>query len=166
MEVFSGVGVALVTFFDRAGEVDATATAAHAADLVARGMRAVLVAGTTGEAGQLTGQERIALIRAVRAALPAEVPVLAGTGTATAQSAVELTTAAVRAGADAVLAYPPPGSADLAGFFDAVAAAAAGLAGPGLPRAVDLRPWRAGRRPARSPDRWDQGLLRQRRPAA
>ncbi|HUZ53504.1 MAG TPA: dihydrodipicolinate synthase family protein [Streptosporangiaceae bacterium] len=124
-EVFSGVGVALVTLFDRAGDVDAPATAAHAADLVAHGMRAVLVAGTTGEAGQLTAAERVAVIRAVRAAVPAEVPVLAGTGAASTEAAVELTAAAVRAGADAVLAYPPPGSADLTGFFDAVAAVAA-----------------------------------------
>jgi 4-hydroxy-tetrahydrodipicolinate synthase len=124
VEVFSGVGVALVTMYDRSGEVDATATAAHAADLAARGMRAVLVAGTTGEAGQLTAAERVALIGAVRAALPAGVPVLAGTGAASADAAVELTTDAVRAGADAVLAYPPPGSADLARFFAAIAAAA------------------------------------------
>jgi len=148
VEVFSGVGVALVTLFDRAGEVDATATAAHAAGLVARGMRTVLVAGTTGEAGQLTAAERIALIRAVRAALPAEIPVLAGTGAVSTGSAVELTTDAVGAGADAVLAYPPPGSGDLTGFFAAVAAAAAGrpvlayhvpwISAPGVP--VDALP--------------------------
>lgn len=124
MKVFSGVGVALVTFFGRSGDVDESATAAHAADLVGRGMRAVLVAGTTGEAGTLTGAERVALIRAVRAAIPAGIPVLAGTGAATTEAAVDLTSAAVSAGADAVLAYPPPGSADLEDFFAAVATAA------------------------------------------
>ncbi|HYS32170.1 MAG TPA: dihydrodipicolinate synthase family protein [Streptosporangiaceae bacterium] len=122
--VFTGVGVALVTFFDRAGAADQAATAAHAADLAGRGMRAILVAGTTGEAGMLTGPERVSLIGAVRDAVPAGIPVLAGTGAATAEAAVDLTTAAVQAGADAVLAYPPPGSADLPGFFAAVAAAA------------------------------------------
>ena len=148
VEVFSGVGVALVTLFDRAGEVDPTATAAHAADLVARGMRAVLVAGTTGEAGQLTAPERVALVRAVRAELPAAVPVLAGTGASSTESAAELTADAVRAGADAILAYPPPGSSDLAGFFGAIAAAAASrpvlayhvpwISAPGVP--VDALP--------------------------
>ena len=145
-EVFSGVGVALVTLFGRDGAVDPAATAAHAADLAARGMRAVLVAGTTGEAGQLTAHERVVLIGAVRAALPAEVPVLAGTGAASERSAVELTADAVRAGADVILAYPPPGSDDLAGFFGAIAAAAAGrpvlayhvpwISAPGVPVAA------------------------------
>ena len=109
--VFSGVGVALVTIFDRAGAVDPAATATLAADLVSRGMRAILVAGTTGEAGALTTDERTALIRAVRDSIPAEVPVLAGTGAATTEDAVSLTKAAVVAGADAVLAFPPPNPA-------------------------------------------------------
>src|ERR1022692_799162 len=141
VEVFSGVGVALVTFFDRAGDVDPAATAAHAADLVARGMRAVLVAGTTGEAGQLTAAERVALIRAVRAALPAEVPVLAGTGAASTEAAVELTPAAR-------LGQP-------ARFLRRRRRSRVEPARPGLPRAVDLRPWRAGGRTARSPGRRD-----------
>jgi len=141
--VFTGVGVAVVTIFDRAGEADPAATAAHAADLVGRGMRAVLVAGTTGEAGTLTGPERVRLIGAVRAAVPAAIPVLAGTGAATTEAAAELTAAATGAGADAVLAYPPPGSADLPGFFAAVAATAGGrpvlayhvpwISAPGVP---------------------------------
>jgi 4-hydroxy-tetrahydrodipicolinate synthase len=42
------VGVALVTLFDVKGRPDAAATAAHAARVVARGVRAVLLAGTTG----------------------------------------------------------------------------------------------------------------------
>src|SRR6266852_4082326 len=127
-ELFRGVGVALVTIFSRSGEADPAATAKHAADLVSRGMRAVLVAGTTGEAGTLTQQERTALIEAVRAAIPAEIPVLAGTGAATAETAVSLTAAAARAGADVILAYPPPGSAGLPDFYAAVGNAAAGLA--------------------------------------
>ncbi len=126
MALFSGVGVALVTIFDQAGQVDEAATAAHAADLTARGMRAVLVAGTTGEASTLSPQERLRLIGAVRAAVPAGIPVLAGTGAATEAAAAVLTEAAAGAGADAVLAYPPPGPGDVAGFFAAVAKAAAG----------------------------------------
>jgi 4-hydroxy-tetrahydrodipicolinate synthase len=107
-ELFGGVGVALVTIFDPAGTADPAATARLAAELAARGMRAVLVAGTTGEAGTLTHDERVALIGAVRAAVPAEVPVIAGTGAATTEEAVGLTKAAAAAGADAMLAFPPP----------------------------------------------------------
>jgi 4-hydroxy-tetrahydrodipicolinate synthase len=127
MDVFTGVGVALVTLLDESGSVDTSSTVALAADLVDRGMRGVLVAGTTGEAATLTDGERIELIEAVRAALPGDVPVIAGTGAPTAGRAAVLTAAAAGAGANAVLAWPPPGSEDLEGYFAAVAAAADGL---------------------------------------
>ncbi len=52
--LFTGVGVALVTLFDDDGEVDAKATADHAAALVELGMRAVLVAGS--QSGRATNQ--------------------------------------------------------------------------------------------------------------
>jgi 4-hydroxy-tetrahydrodipicolinate synthase len=123
--VFSGVGVALVTIFDQAGEVDERATAALAASLASRGMRAVLVNGTTGEAGTLNADERVRLIRAVRDLVPPEIPVLAGTGAATEAEAVVRTEAAAEAGADAILAYPPPGAEEVSGFFAAVVKAAA-----------------------------------------
>jgi 4-hydroxy-tetrahydrodipicolinate synthase len=127
MDLFAGVGVALVTLFDDAGRVDSAATGALAADLVGRGMQAVLACGTTGEPATLTDAERAEVIRAVRGAVPAGVPVLAGTGAATAGRAADLTAAAVGAGADAVLAWPPPECLDLAGYYSGLARAANGL---------------------------------------
>jgi 4-hydroxy-tetrahydrodipicolinate synthase len=127
MDLFTGVGVALVTLLDDAGDVDAAATGSLAADLAERGMQAVLACGTTGEAGTLTDDERVQVIRAVRDAVPAAVPVLAGTGAARPDRAAELTAAATAAGADAVLAWPPPGSEDLPGYYAALVRAAAGL---------------------------------------
>jgi 4-hydroxy-tetrahydrodipicolinate synthase len=124
MTVFTGVGVALVTLFAGDGQADPAATAALARDLAGRGVRAVLVCGTTGEAGKLTDAERSALVSAVREAVPAGIPVLAGTGATEVDRATELTTAACAAGADAVLAWPPPGSQDLPGYFAALAKAA------------------------------------------
>src|SRR6266545_4205044 len=56
--LFRGVGVALATLFDGAGGLDAKATAEHAATLVDLGVRAVVVAGPTGEAAPLTPAER------------------------------------------------------------------------------------------------------------
>lgn len=147
---FSGVGVALVTIFDSDGGVDDVATARHAEDLVRRGMRSVLVNGSTGEAGTLSDVERITLIQAVRKAVPAEVPVIAGTGSQTAEAAADLTAAAVEAGADVMLAYPPAGceAPELHAYFAAVAAAASGrpvlayhvpwVSAPGVP--VDVLP--------------------------
>jgi 4-hydroxy-tetrahydrodipicolinate synthase len=125
-QVFTGVGVALVTVFHPDGDVDAAATGKFAGELAERGMRAILVAGSTGEAATLTGPERVALIEAVRHAVPPGVAVIAGTGAPSARQATALTSDAVTAGADAVLAWPPPGSRDLAGYYSAVAAAAAG----------------------------------------
>jgi len=124
--LFSGVGVALVTLFDADGEIDPGSTGKLAASLAGRGMAAVLVNGTTGEAGTLTGPERTELIEAVRAAVPAQVPVIAGTGAPSLRQAAAATRAAVSAGADAVLTWCPPRCADLAGYFLAIGEAAAG----------------------------------------
>lgn len=124
---FGGVGVALVTLFDTAGNVEPGATAEHAARLVGLGMRHVVVCGSTGEAWSLTPEERARLIREVRAALPASVPVIAGTGATTSAEAVRLTAGARAAGADALLALSPPGSQDLVEYYTAVAEAAGDL---------------------------------------
>jgi len=124
--LFTGVGVALVTLFREDGALDAPATADLAARLVGAGVRCVLVAGTTGEAATLTPEERDALVGAVRSALPADVPVLAGTGATTGRQAAALTERAFAVGADAVLALSPPGVVDPRAYYDAVAKAATG----------------------------------------
>jgi 4-hydroxy-tetrahydrodipicolinate synthase len=129
--------------FNDYGEVDPDATGALAADLVARGMRLVLACGTTGEAATLSDKERSAVVESVRAAVPADVPVIAGTGAPSRRQAAELARTAVAAGADAVLAWPPPGSTELARYYGTVAEAAAGrpvlayhipwISSPGVP---------------------------------
>jgi 4-hydroxy-tetrahydrodipicolinate synthase len=125
--LFTGVGVALATLFDEAGEADAKATAGHAATLVELGVRAVVVAGSTGEAAALTSEERLDLLSEVRRAVGAEVPVVAGTGAPSARQAAVLTRAAHDAGADAVLALCPPRTTDPRPYYDAVAEAAGDL---------------------------------------
>jgi 4-hydroxy-tetrahydrodipicolinate synthase len=124
--VFTGVGVALVTLFDDRGDLDAPATADLAAQLVDLGMRAVVVAGTTGEAAALDADERVALLEAVRRRVPPPIPVIAGTGAPSARQAAALTRDAVEHGADAVLTLSPPGVTDPRAYYDAVAKAAAG----------------------------------------
>jgi len=122
--LFTGVGVALVTLFDDDGEVDAAATAELALRLVEAGMRAVVVAGSTGEGASLTAEERTRLLDAVRDSTVGAVPVLAGTGAPSARQAAAFTENAVKHGADAVLALSPPRSNDLDGYYSAVADAA------------------------------------------
>jgi 4-hydroxy-tetrahydrodipicolinate synthase len=141
--LFRGVGVALITLFDDSGRPDVAATVAHAERVVNRGVRAVLVAGTTGEFWALSEPDRVQLVGAMRSALPPEIPVFAGTGAHDSTTAARLTSDAVAAGADAVLVLPPPGAANLMDYYTAVAEAAAGrpmlgynmpvVSAPGLP---------------------------------
>jgi 4-hydroxy-tetrahydrodipicolinate synthase len=122
--VFTGVGVALATLFDVDGAVDAEATGAHAARLVDLGVAAVVVAGTTGEAAALERQERAEVLSTVRAAVDGRVPVLAGTGAASASQAADLTARARDGGADAVLVLSPPHTVDPRPYYARVAQAA------------------------------------------
>src|SRR5215207_6103678 len=108
---FTGVGVALVTLFDDGGEVDLDATATLAADLVGAGVTAVVLAGSTGEAAALDAAERVALVDVVRAAVPAGVPIIVGTGAPSARQAARLTAEVVSGAADGavpVMAYHFP----------------------------------------------------------
>jgi 4-hydroxy-tetrahydrodipicolinate synthase len=141
--LFAGVGVALVTLFRDDGALDAPATAELALRLVEAGVRAVIVAGSTGEAATLEAGERTELVRAVADTLQGAVPVVAGTGAPSARQAAALTHAAVDAGADAVLTLSPPGAADARPYYDAVAKQAGGrpvlayhfprVSAPGIP---------------------------------
>jgi 4-hydroxy-tetrahydrodipicolinate synthase len=121
---FTGVGVALVTLFDDDGRLLVPQTIEHAADLVDRGVRAVVLAGSTGEAWHLTVDERVELCRAAREALGTRVPLILGTGSADRAEAVRLTVAAREAGADAALALSPAGEDDPRPYYEALAEAA------------------------------------------
>lgn len=123
--LFEGVGVALLSLFDDDDERLLVAeTAEHAAGLAAEGVRAVVVAGTTGEPWYLTAEERVALIEATRSAVPDHVPVIAGTGHPDTEEAVRLTRAARDSGADAVIAISPQGCDDPTAYYEAIAEAA------------------------------------------
>jgi 4-hydroxy-tetrahydrodipicolinate synthase len=121
--LWSGPAVALVTLFDDDRGLAVDATAEHGARLVRAGMRAVVVCGSTGEAAALTDEERVILVRAVRRACP-DVPVVAGASGEWRSQAADRATAAVKAGADAVLVAPPRTSTDLVEYFGHVTDAA------------------------------------------
>jgi dihydrodipicolinate synthase/N-acetylneuraminate lyase len=125
--LFTGPAVAAVTFFDDGGRVLADATAAHCARLVAAGIRAVVVAGSTGEAATLTTAERVELVAAVKGACPG-VPVLCGSTGEWHGQAVPLTAAVVAVGADGVLVAPPRLGGDIREYYHRVAEAAGGAA--------------------------------------
>jgi 4-hydroxy-tetrahydrodipicolinate synthase len=124
--LWTGPAVALVNLFDGAAAVDAKSTADHAARVVDAGIRAVVVNGSTGEAATLSDAERVALVAAVRQACPG-VPVVAGASGEWWQQAADRVTGAIEAGADAVLVAPPRLGGALAGYYERVVAAAAGV---------------------------------------
>jgi 4-hydroxy-tetrahydrodipicolinate synthase len=120
---FGAVICAMVTPFHEDGRLDLEGAAKLARWLVANGNDALLVAGTTGEGALLSDKEKAELWAAVRAAVTA--PLIAATGTVSTSHSIELTEAAVAAGADAVLVVTPyyvrPSQAGIEAHFRAVA---------------------------------------------
>jgi 4-hydroxy-tetrahydrodipicolinate synthase len=125
MPRFGRVLTAMATPFHADGSLDAKRAGELARWLVDHGNDGLVVAGTTGESPVLTDDERIELIRAVRAAV--DVPLVAGTTTNDTAHSVELTRRAAEIGVDAILAVTPyynkPTQAGLDAHFRAVAAA-------------------------------------------
>jgi 4-hydroxy-tetrahydrodipicolinate synthase len=97
---------AMVTPLGADGGVNYVAAARLARLLVADGSDGVVVAGTTGEAPTLSDNEKIQLVREVRAAIPGKT-VIAGTGSNDTRHSIELSERAAAAGADAVLCVVP-----------------------------------------------------------
>lgn len=122
---FGRVVTAMATPFTDDGELDAKAAAELARWLVERGNDALVLAGTTGESPVLGDDERIELLRAVRAAV--DVPVIAGATTNDTAHSVELAQASAEVGVDAILAVTPyynkPSQAGLSAHFRAIAEA-------------------------------------------
>jgi len=89
------------------------------------GIDGLVPVGTTGESPTLSHEEHMDVVRAVVAAARGRVPVVAGTGSNSTREAVELTTLAHEAGADAMLVVAPyynkPGPEGLFRHFCAVA---------------------------------------------
>ena len=146
---FRGVGVALITIFDEYLALDAKRTADLAAELVSCGVTGVIVAGTTGEAAALNGPERAGARRRHPAALPSNVPVLAGIGAPSTYQALDYLDRVAGAGAGAVLALSLPGGADQIAYYEALAKQAGelpllaynypGASAPGIPVEVLLK---------------------------
>ena len=120
---------ATVTPFDGAGRVDTDRYQELCAHLVDHGSDGVVVNGTTGEAPNLTDDERVELIRAAKDAVGDRATVVAGTGTYSTKHSIHLTEQAHEAGVDAMLVVTPyynkPPARGIVEHFKAVAAAIA-----------------------------------------
>lgn len=124
-DIFGTVAVAMVTPFDKDGNLDVDAGVRLAGHLVDNGLDALILAGTTGESPTTTTEEKLTLLKAVRAELGDSVKLMAGAGTNNTASSIELAKASVAAGADSLLVVTPyyskPNQEGLYRHFTAVA---------------------------------------------
>jgi 4-hydroxy-tetrahydrodipicolinate synthase len=127
--MFTGSIVALVTPFTDEGGIDHAALDGLVDFHLEQGSEALVVAGTTGESPTLTKPEWRDLLTAIVRRVNGAIPVLAGTGSASTEVAVDLTRQAGALGADGVLVVTPyynrPTQTGLEAHFTAIAEAAA-----------------------------------------
>jgi 4-hydroxy-tetrahydrodipicolinate synthase len=97
----------VVTPFDEGLEVDLATLRRLVEWQIDNGTHGVSVGGSTGEPSSQTVEERIAVIEAAASVVADRVPFMPGTGSARLDETLELTAAAERAGADAVLVITP-----------------------------------------------------------
>ena len=98
---------AMLTPFDAEGAVDYGQAKRLALALLDTGSDGAVVAGTTGEAPTLTHDEKVRLFAEIKGAVGNRGAVVAGTGTYDTAESIELSRAAEREGADAVLLTTP-----------------------------------------------------------
>lgn len=105
--MFHGSMVALVTPMHSDGTLDFEALDRLIEFHVNNGTDALVAVGTTGESATLSTQEHCQVIRHVVQRANNRVPVMAGTGSNSTAEAIELSLAALNAGADACLLVTP-----------------------------------------------------------
>lgn len=105
--IFTGAGVALVTPMNADGSVNYDLFAALLDDQIAKGTDALIIAGTTGESSTLSEAEHIEVIEFAVKHVNHRVPVIAGTGSNSTETAVMLSQHAEGCGADALLLVTP-----------------------------------------------------------
>ncbi|NBR69800.1 MAG: 4-hydroxy-tetrahydrodipicolinate synthase, partial [Verrucomicrobia bacterium] len=104
--MFEGTYTALVTPF-RHGQVDVKAFEALIERQVAAGIEGVIPVGTTGESPTLNMQEHLRVIELAVQFARKRTKVIAGTGSNSTAEAIELSTGAQKAKADALLLVAP-----------------------------------------------------------
>lgn len=98
---------ALVTPFDKAGEIDLEAHRHNLGLLWDRGIRGFVIAGSTGEGPYLESGERQALLEQARATLGVKAYLVCGVAAETIRQAQAMIAEAIAGGADAILVLTP-----------------------------------------------------------
>lgn len=102
-----GLGVALVTPFNEAGQVDYPALDRLVDYVIDGGVDYLVVMGTTGETPTLAMPERVAVLRAVKARNAGRLPIVVGVGGNDTARVVELIDQTNLDGVDAILSVTP-----------------------------------------------------------
>ncbi|MBO4617104.1 MAG: 4-hydroxy-tetrahydrodipicolinate synthase [Lachnospiraceae bacterium] len=105
--IFTGAAVALVTPMNSDGSVNYDKLAELIEFQINGGTDAIVACGTTGEASTLSHEEHINVIRYTVEKVNKRVPVIAGTGSNSTETAIYLSVEAEKAGADALLLVTP-----------------------------------------------------------
>jgi 4-hydroxy-tetrahydrodipicolinate synthase len=107
MPRFQGVVVPIVTLFRQDGSIDREANARFMDRMIAAGVDALFVLGTTGEIAHLTVEERIEFIQWAAETVRGRVPLLAGVGDTSTAVSCRLAEAGKDAGVDGLVVVGP-----------------------------------------------------------
>lgn len=107
MAIFEGAGVALITPMNEDFSVNYDKLEELIEDQIAGGTDCIISCGTTGEASTLTVEEHLDVIKRTVQIVKKRIPVVAGTGSNSTETAVEFSKAAKEYGADGVLVVSP-----------------------------------------------------------
>ena len=107
MSVFKGAAVAIVTPMLENGEVNYPKLGEIIEYQIAHKTDAIVICGTTGEASTLSHEEHIEVIDYCVKKVAKRVPVIAGTGSNSTETAIYLSQEAEKSGADALLVVSP-----------------------------------------------------------
>ena len=106
--IFAGAGVAIVTpFKDETLKINFPLFEELINEQIENGTDAIVVCGTTGEASTMPDEEHLSVIEYAIKKVAKRVPVIAGTGSNYTIHAIELSQAAEKLGADALLSVTP-----------------------------------------------------------
>lgn len=107
MAIFKGAGVAIVTPFYDNMEVNYDKLGELIEYQIANGTDSIIICGTTGEASTLTHEEHLECIRYTVDKVKKRIPVIAGTGSNSTDTAIYLSKEAENYGADGLLLVTP-----------------------------------------------------------
>ena len=107
MAIFEGAGVALITPMNEDGSVNYIKLEEILEEQIAGGTDCIIACGTTGEASTLTVEEHLDVIKRTIEIVNKRIPVIAGTGSNSTETAVEFSKEAQEYGVDGVLVVSP-----------------------------------------------------------